>query len=229
MSANLDLSLDAIAQKAPRRGKGNRSGRQTSSQPYSRMRSDGGGRGNADKDCRACGEFGHIARECPYNDNGGFNNQECYNCGELGHISRECPDRDDGWRAGRGGGRGNGFMHDDRMGNNGADQGAECYNCGEVGHISRNCPQGRSSRDSKGSGGKGGRKGGKGGRKGGGKGKPANADDLEDDLDAYFGREGGKAERAAAKKEASKDDLDAGLDDYFGKKTEDEAPAATEE
>ena len=48
-----------------------------------------------------CGEYGHIARDCPNAGagggggfgggmGGGSNGKACYNCGEFGHISRDC-------------------------------------------------------------------------------------------------------------------------------------------
>eukprot|EP00656_Telonema_subtile_P016921 TRINITY_DN18977_c0_g2_i1.p1 TRINITY_DN18977_c0_g2~~TRINITY_DN18977_c0_g2_i1.p1 ORF type:complete len:256 (+),score=57.64 TRINITY_DN18977_c0_g2_i1:1-768(+) len=249
----LDMSLDSLVTKAPRRGKGGRQDRAAAAAPYSKMRSDGGG----SRECHICGEQGHLARNCP--DNAASAEVECYSCSGFGHISRDCPQGRRDTRAPRrersNGGSGGGYMHDDRTG--GGQDDVECYTCGGMGHISRDCPDGEPRGDTRGArnadvecydcggfghrardcpaggGRKGGGKGRKGGKGKGGKGKgkdrkPTNANDLEDDLDAYFGREGGKEERAAIQAVKSKENLDAGLDDYFGRKDEPAAEPAAE-
>lgn len=65
--------------------------------------------------CYNCNKTGHLARNCPEQQQSGGDNRSsgaCYNCNKSGHISRNCPD------------------------------GAKsCYSCGKLGHISRECDQ----------------------------------------------------------------------------------------
>ncbi|KAH7026028.1 uncharacterized protein B0I36DRAFT_329723 [Microdochium trichocladiopsis] len=46
--------------------------------------------GGDTRDCRKCGEVGHISRDCPQGGGGG-GSRECFKCGQAGHIARECP------------------------------------------------------------------------------------------------------------------------------------------
>ena len=64
--------------------------------------------------CYACGESGHIARQCERGDSGGA--IVCYACGDRGHIARQC-------------------RHWHRRETNRV----VCFACGISGHIARQC------------------------------------------------------------------------------------------
>eukprot|EP00898_Chlorokybus_atmophyticus_P006162 jgi/Chlat1/6547/Chrsp45S06019 len=98
-------------------------GREGYGDAWGGKRGAGGGGGQV---CYTCNETGHISRECPQKQAGGYGGgygsgygggggaprrgggQQCYNCGEDGHISRECPNprSADAGSYGRGGGGG---------------------------------------------------------------------------------------------------------------------------
>lgn len=80
------------------------------------------------------GKIGHIARNCPMNNEGGnfggyggggYDNsgKTCYACGGFGIAFS--------------------FHFTDRLGHMAKDctQGQKCYNCGRLGHVSRDCDQ----------------------------------------------------------------------------------------
>ena len=46
--------------------------------------------------CYICGGFGHIARDCP-NQNDENAKSVCYNCGKPGHIAADCPEERFAW------------------------------------------------------------------------------------------------------------------------------------
>jgi cellular nucleic acid-binding protein len=84
---------------------------------------------DSDKKCYNCNGYGHIANQCPEenegrNDRGYRNNRsdQCYNCRGYGHISRDCPK---------------------------ARVEKECFTCHRTGHMARDCPEGDKNQKSR--------------------------------------------------------------------------------